>query len=50
MHAKSIGPTRPAATGGVGPNGALQTLHEVRWSGAMMPQPGHTRTPAEPSC
>ena len=45
MHAKSTDPSRPAATGAPAANGALQTLHAVRASGAMIPHPGQTRIP-----
>ena len=44
MHANSMDPVRPAASG-AGAKGALHTLQECRASGAMIPHPGHMRTP-----
>ena len=49
MHAKSSDPARPAAIAPL-PNGTLHTLHEVRASGAMIPQPGQIRRPCISRC
>jgi hypothetical protein len=43
MQAKRSGPTRPGPSSAA--NGAWQTLQDVRWSGAMIPQPGQILMP-----
>jgi len=46
MQTRTPLPTRPLATTAWA-NGALQTLHDVRESGAMMPHPGQIRMPCD---